>query len=154
MQQIIASAAITEQPDTIAPATTPHTSFGVAESLMPGVMLLARGPATGTLALAFLCAHVLECLLKSYLSKVGISDASLRKKSIRHDLNALWSLAGSHGLRVPATPPVWAACLSGLHGPPYYLRYSTGVHAIVSPAAEPMASELAGLLELVREQLQ
>ena len=141
----------TEQPDSIAPATPPYTYFGVAEN-MPAVKLLAAD-----LQLRWLCAGVRsypECLLKAFLAKAGVSDAALKDQKIRHDLNALWALAVSQGLRVQATPPAWADCLSGIHGPPFYLRYSTDVHAIRSPAAEPMASELKDLLELVREQLR
>jgi hypothetical protein len=72
---------------------------------------------------------------------------------VRHDLNALWSMAFDQDLQIQKDPPSWVACLSGLHKSPYHLRYSTGVHAIVTPAPEPMSSELAALLEIVRRQL-
>ena len=155
MQPITGTIEITEESDSVAPPATANSSFGIAENLMPGVQLLARGPVSASFALAFLCAHVLECLLKAYLSKAGLSDASLRNHATRHNLNALWSSAASQGLRIQATPPDWVTCLSGLHGPPsYFLRYSTGVHAIVSPGAQPMASELSAIVEVVREQLR
>ena len=155
MQPITATVAITDGPDVIAPPDSASSSFDVAENLMPGVQLLARGSVSVSFALAFLCAHVLECLLKAYLSKAGLSDASLRNHATRHNLNALWALAALQGLRIQATPPDWVTCLSGLHGPPFYfLRYATRVHVIVSPAAEPMASELLAILEVVRKQLQ
>ena len=155
MQPITVTVAITEEPDFVAPPDTVSSSFGVAENLMPGVQLLGRSPVSASFALAFLCAHALECLLKAYLSKAGLSDASLRNHATRHNLNALWASAASQGLRIQATPPDWVTCLSGLHGPPsYFLRYATGVHAIVSPGAEPMVSELLTILEVVREQLR
>jgi hypothetical protein len=121
---------------------------------MPGVALLAQGPASASPALAFLCAQIVECLLKAYLTKAGVSEAELRSKAIRHNLDALWSRATSLGLRAQATPPDWAGCLSHLHDDPFYLRYSEKVHAIVLPAAEPMASDLKALLETVRAQLR
>ncbi len=146
------SAAITELPDAVAPPVTSLTSFGVAESLMPGVKLLASGPISTSLALAFLCAHVLECLLKAFLAREGMPDSELRNHSIRHDLAKLWSEAAARGLCINASPPDWVMCLSHLHSPPsYFLRYSTGVHAIVSPAAQPMVSELEIILEAVRK---
>ncbi len=106
-------------------------------------------------ALAFVAAHVLECLLKAYLSRGG-SDAAVKGRN-KHDLNALWATAFKQGLRVPEPPPSWADRLGGLHKGPYYLRYSEnskGAHGIVSPGAEPMTSELAALLEIVRGQLR
>lgn len=33
---------------------------------------------------------------------------------------------------------------------PYYLRYSTGVHAVMLPSAEHMVRELQSLLNLVQ----
>jgi hypothetical protein len=142
---------VTESPDAVSPPITPLTSFGVAENLMPGVKLLASGPTSTSLALAFLCAHVLECLLKAFLAREGMSDSELRSQSIRHDLAKLWSEAVARGLHVSAAPPDWVTCLSRLHAPPYFLRYSPHVHAIVSPAAQPMVSELEMILEVVRK---
>jgi len=105
-------------------------------------------------ALAFLCSHILECLLKAYLSRDG-SDARLKDDSkLRHDLNALWELAFVEGLPIEKSPPTWVNTLSNLHKSPYYLRYSTGVHGIVTPGAEPMTSELAALVELAGQQLR
>lgn len=153
MEPITGTVSVTEQSDTIAPPAPPHTYFGVAESLLPGVKVLAGASPSPALALALVAAHVLECLLKAYLSKDG-SDVAVKDPNVRHNLNALWAMAFAQGLRVPESPPSWADCLSGLHKSPYYLRYSTGVHSIISPGAEPMTSELAALLEVVREQLR
>jgi len=153
MEQITGTMSVTLQDVTVVPPAPPHTYFGVAQSLMPGVKVLAAASPSPALALALVAAHVLECLLKAYLSKDG-SDVAVKGRSVRHDLNALWAMAYAQGLRVPESPPSWADCLSGLHEWPYYLRYSAGVHGIVSPGAEPMTSELAALLELVREQLR
>jgi hypothetical protein len=152
MEPITGTASITLQPMTIAPAAPPHTYFGVAQSMMLGVKVLAAASPPPALALALVAAHVLECLLKAYLSREG-SDDALRKTAVRHNLNRLWAMAFAQGLRVPESPPSWVDRLSGLHKWPYYLRYSTDVHGIVSPGAEPMTSGLAALLEIVRGQL-
>ena len=86
----------------------------------------------------------------------------MEKTRDHHDLNALWAMAFKQGLRVPQSPPSWADCLGGLHKWPYYLRYSgysesskdrKSAHGIVLLGAEPMTSELAVLLELVRDNL-
>ena len=153
MEPITGTGSLRAQGASIAPAAPPDTYFGVAQSMMPGVKVLATASPSSPLALSLVAAHVLECLLKAYLSRDG-SDAALKDRDVRHNLNALWAMAFAQGLRVPESPPHWVDCLSGLHDSPYYLRYSTGVHGIVSPGAEPMTSELSALLEVVRAQLR
>ena len=74
MEPITGTASIALQPVTIEPAALSHTYFGVAQSMMPGVKVLAAASPTSALALALVAAHVLECLLKAYLSRDG-SDA-------------------------------------------------------------------------------
>lgn len=153
MEPITGTGSLTAQGASIAPAAPPHTYFGVAQSMMPGVKVLATASPSSPLALSLVAAHVLECLLKAYLSRDG-ADAALKDRGVRHNLNALWAMAFAKGLRVAESPPGWVDCLSGLHDSPYYLRYSTDVHGIVSPGAEPMTSELAAILEIVRAQLR
>ena len=120
--------------------------------MLPGVRILADASPLPALPLAMISAHVLECILKAYLSRSG-DDRRLRQSDVRHNLEALWSLARADGLNVQSQPPQWVAGLSQLHDSPYYLRYSTGVHGIVSPAPEPMATELAALIVQVQSQL-
>ncbi len=79
MEPIRGTASIKLDPVTIAPASPPHTYFGVAESMMSGVNALAAASPPSLLALALVAAHVLECLLKAYLSRNG-SDAPLKKQ--------------------------------------------------------------------------
>lgn len=152
MNQVTGSAAVTLAPVTVLPAGPSHTYLGVATNFVPAIRMLAQASPSPALPLAMLCAHTLECILKAYLSRDG-DDRAVKTPDVRHNLTALWSLAGAQGLDLPTVPPEWVLCLSGLHASPYYLRYSTGVHGIVSPAAEPMASELAALLEHVRGKL-
>lgn len=153
MAPIIGSASIVENDDVIAAPAPPHTYFGVAESMMTGVAILTTASPSSPLALSLIAAHVLECLLKAYLSRDG-SDAVVKDVNVRHDLNALWRKAFDQGLPILPAPPAWVDCLSRLHKHPYYLRYSIGVHGIVSPAAEPMASDLRALVNTVRGQLR
>jgi hypothetical protein len=155
MEPILAYANITECADLVAPAAPPSTYIGVAENLLPGVRVLADALNTRGMPLALLSAHVLECLLKAFLSRALDSDAPLTKNAkLRHNLLALWSLAKQKGLALPDQTPSWVECLSSLHDYPYYLRYSKGVHVIVSPAAEPMASDLQHLVGVVRSAVQ
>lgn len=153
MKPIIGTASIINQPDRVVPPAPPHTFFGVAQNLMPGLRVLAAASPPPSLTLSLVAAHVLECLLKAYLSRDG-SDAELLNRKVRHDLKALWGMAFAQGLLVSESLPSWADCLDGLHKYSYHLRYSTGVHGIVLPSAEPMTSELAVLIEIVREQLK
>jgi hypothetical protein len=120
--------------------------------MLPGVKILAASSPCPALALSLVAAHVLECLLKAYLSRSG-SDEALKKKDARHDLEVLWTMAHADGLGVTKAPPDWVVGLAETHRSPYYLRYSTGVHGIVLLGSEPMTSELEALLEVVRSQL-
>lgn len=153
MKPVTGTAEIALAPVRVLPAGPPHTYIGIASGLLPGIRILANAASPPALPLTMLCAHMLECVLKAYVSRSG-DDSRVKQADVRHSLNALWCLAHSVGFAVPATPPDWVASLSGLHESPYYLRYSTGVHGLVLPPTEPMVSELAALLEQVRSQLK
>jgi hypothetical protein len=100
-----------------------------------------------------LCAHTLECALKAYLSRSGpeVEKEIRNDQQLRHNLTALWERASDEGLPIPKTLPSWASRLSELHNRPFHLRYLEGVHGIVTPPAEPMATELSDLVGAVRE---
>jgi hypothetical protein len=151
-EEITGSGELQAQSAQIGPAAPPHTYFGVAQALMPGVKLLACSSPIPAVSLALLCSHALECLLKAYLSGRGIDDEELRKGKIRHDLSALWDWASIEGLEIQK--PKWVDSLSVVHKTPYHLRYATGIHGIVVPGPEPMSSDLTRLLGVVREQLK
>ncbi len=136
----------------IAPAAPPYTYLGIARNMIGGVKILADASPTSSLALSLVAAHVLECTLKAYLSRDG-DDTVVRGPSVRHNLNALWGMAHADGLSIQQAPLDWIDSLSRLHNSPYYLRYSTGVHGILSPSAEPMTSELSRLITLVQNSL-
>lgn len=152
MKPIVGNGSATLAPLTARPAGPPHTYLGIAYAMLPGVCVLATASPLPALPLAMVSAHVLECALKAYLSRSG-DDARLKRANIRHDLKELWLLAFSEGLSIQPHPPQWVDCLSHLHNRPYFLRYSTGVHGMQTPAPEPMATELAALVEQVRRQL-
>lgn len=120
--------------------------------MIMGVRVLADAPSTPNLALALVASHVLECTLKAYLTRDG-SDSLVMSPDIRHNLCRLWSLSHAQGLGVPSTIPNWIMTLSQVHGSPYHLRYSTGVHGISLPGPEPMTTELESLLDLVQASL-
>ncbi len=117
----------------------------MAELLLNGVDPLVAAGAECAVPLAFVCAQVAECALKASLSKNG-DDRRLREKNLRHNLMALWQLAHSEGVPIAPAPPPWLESLSQLHDTPYYIRYSTGVHGLVTPAP---AEVQAGLRDLV-----
>jgi hypothetical protein len=152
MEPITWSISATEQPDSVAPVA-PHEAFlVVAVGLMRGATVLAAAPLSeSAMALALLSGHILECSLKAFLSKAGLTEPEL--KTIGHNLSALWELAATKGLPIGATPPEWAGTLNGLHDKPYYLRYPMGLHGLVLPNAQQMASELKNLIETVRRTI-
>lgn len=142
------------QPMKMASAGPPHTYFEVAQSMLPGVKVRAVASPLPALALALVAAHVLECLVFAEilpLERGGIRCAQERPIASRSERGP--------GNGFHARPPGsggtadWVDRLSGIHKNPFYLRYSTEVHGIVSPGAEPMTAELAALLEIVRGHL-
>ena len=153
MEPVIGTLSVTLPAMRVEPAGPPHTYQGIAFAMLPGVRILAAASPLPALPLAMVSAHVLECTFKAYLSRAG-DDRNVRANNVRHNLNALWSLAHSDGLSIQSQPPQWVACLSQLHDSPYFLRYSTGVHGISTPAPEPMTTELAALVEQVQRQLR
>jgi hypothetical protein len=153
MKPITGTAVLTAAPATIAPAgPPPHTYLGVAASLLPAVRILASSDERPAIPIAMLSAHALECILKGYISRRG-DDSSVRKRGVRHNLNALWSRAVADGLHFSSRAPDWVNRLSDLHNEPFHLRYSEKVHGVVLPAPEPMATELAAILEQVRSAI-
>ena len=151
-KHVTGAANITAGSASIAPAGPPHTYLGMARLLLQGVRPLCAVEPPRTVPLAFIAAQVAECALKASLSR-SRDDKRLKEKSIRHNLEALWSLAHSEGLSISASPPPWLLKLSHLHNSPYYLRYSTGVHGLVIPGPEPMSSELEQLVAVVERQV-
>ena len=149
---ITGSANITLAALQIVPAGPPHTYLGMAREFLRGAQVLAPLVPGSAVSLAFLCAQTTECCLKAFLSRNG-DDKRLMNPNLRHDLVALWNLAVSEGLAVQFAAPSWVVELGHLHSAPYYLRYSTGVHGLVTPSAQPMVDELAAVVAQVSTQL-
>lgn len=147
------SASVTLQGASIGPAGPPHTYFGMARQFANGLRPLMAAGGACAIPLAFLCAQTVECALKAFLSRSG-DDRRLKQAPLRHNLERLWIHAASEGLPVMEPPPAWLLRLSNLHDTPYYLRYSTGVHGMVSPGPEPMCSDIEALVSLVGENLR
>jgi hypothetical protein len=136
----------------IAPVTPAAAYHGVAESLMHGVQLLASSP-HAIVAHAFLSAHIVECLLKAFLSKDGVSEKELGDSNLRHNLAELWRQAAARGLGI--SPPAWAQWLSDLHDRPFHLRYAKGIHGVSNlPNPQTVSPELTTLLQKVRERIR
>jgi hypothetical protein len=138
---------------TIDPPRPPHTYLGVAESILPGIQVLASQTRPPAIPATLLAAHMLECLLKAYLSRNG-DDKRLLVGDMRHNIAALWQLASREGINLPAQLPTWASTLSHLHDRPFYLRYSTGVNGVVTPPIPVLARELENMLKEVSSQIR
>ena len=154
MQPITGSLSVTEGSDTVARVTPPEAYFGAAEALMPGVRLLAAAGPEVCAPLALVAGQALECLLKAYLSKRGVTEDELKQHAVRHNLKELWARANRAGLPNAPVSPQWVECLSRLHNSPFYLRYPMGLNGLVLPGSEPMASELVALVEVVRQGIR
>lgn len=142
-------------PDSATPPHPPYTYLAIALGLLPGARVLSDAGLECAVAHTFLCAHVLECSLKAYLSSVGVSDQDLKGNSVRHNLPELWRRSVEAGLPVPIKLPEWVEQLGRLHDAPYFLRYSTRVNGIVMPAMQPMFAALSEVVLLcARPSLQ
>lgn len=144
-------AVLTLQPFEILTPTPSATYLGVSQVFLPAIRRLIVSP-DSAIPHAFLCAHALECALKAYLSRSG-DDSRVRAHNVRHDLCALWAMAESDGLAISIPAPQWVECLSGLHKPPYYLRYAPSIHIIGTPPPGPMTTELEKLVRLVTQSI-
>lgn len=151
---IVGTINIVQAPNVIGGSSPPHTYLGMSRQMLHGVRPLADAGSEASIPLAFVVAQAAECALKAYLSRTG-DDKRLKAPALRHDLKALWELAESEGLQWPGgCAPDWLLHLSGVHGgPSYFIRYATGVNGLVLPGAQPMATEIASLVDHVAKRL-
>jgi hypothetical protein len=138
---------------TIGGGEPPDSYFGVAQSMMEGIKVLSAAEPCPVSALYLVAGHVVECLLKAYLSLNG-NDSAVRKPRIRHNLEGLWRKASRQGLQIAKSPPNWLIGLNSLHGFPYKLRYSEGIQGFVGPSLQQTTDGLADLLRTMRGQLR
>jgi len=152
MEPITGTFSVTFEPVSVAPVAPHEEYLAVGAGLMRGAMVLAAAPPSeAALTLALVSGQILECLLKAFLSKAGLTERELKRKEIRHNLSELWTLAVTKGLPISATPPDWAETLNRLHDFPYHLRYPMGLHGLVLPNAQQTTSELQHLIDTVRQ---
>lgn len=123
-----------------------------ARGLLQGVNVLATSSHDTTTACHFLAAWTLELLLKSYLSHAGFTKR--QRNPIRHNLEALWKKASSHGLSVASIPPRWCQLLNGIHDVPYYSRYPTDAAAYIGPGLRTLNTELEAVFGAVEKVVQ
>lgn len=124
--------------------------LGVAEHLLHGVRQLGKAYGPCGMACLLVASHTLELALKAYPALKGGPGS---KPDTSHDLLELWARARQAGLDLPDRPPEWAQQLARLRGRPFLLRYAEGVHGLVAPPFEPMASELEELVKHVRSSI-
>ena len=134
---------------TMAPIDLPYAYLVAARGFFPAVRLLAESSAGVQRACAFLAAQTLECALKAYLSHVGFSEAELKDKKRRHNLEFLWREASDRGLSIDQQPPLWCSLLNSGHDDPYHFRYPLKIHGIVVPPLPSMVAELRKLIDAV-----
>lgn len=139
---------------TMAPIQQPQGYLTAAHGFFPAVHLLADSSASVQRACAFLAAQTLECALKAYLSHAGFTEAKLKDKKRRHNLEFLWREASDHGLSIDQQPPLWCRLLNSGHDDPYHFRYPLKIHGIVVPPLPSMVAELRKLIVAVEMALK
>ena len=132
------------------PVTDSQAYFGAAQGLMHGARVLASAGPNSAMALTLITGHIVECLLKSYLSHFGKTEQELRQHGVRHNLVSLWTQTISVGLALNQIPPLWLSEIDNLHDSPFILRYPMHLNGLVLPATEPMMTDLDTLLDAVR----
>jgi hypothetical protein len=83
--------------------------------------------------------------LKSIALKSENNSDELRKRSVRHNLVALWRLAEIECPQLQKATPLWVKALNRFHNDPYASRYMRDVAAYSLPAIEPA---LEGVISL------
>lgn len=134
--------------------TAAQNYYAAARYFFLGAQAISNGGSELAPACAFLAAQSLECALKAFLSKSGVSEVRLREITVRHNLEVLWANASSRGLKVSAQPPVWCVILNQTHNAPYHLRYPIGINGFQTPEHTSTVSELKCLLALVQSAVK
>lgn len=132
------------------PAAPWRSYLRVAMSLAPGLRALDPDNPEVYAAHAFLSCHMLECVLKAYLSRTS-AETYLQSPAVRHNLERLWELSSEQGLQVLLPTPVWVQQLGFLHDKPFYLRYAPSVGGVAMPNPEPGRGQLLDLLTYVNQ---
>jgi hypothetical protein len=114
------------------PEASPQGYRKVAREFLAVLEVLAEHPGAALSVWVYLAAQTLECTLKAYLTKLGLS-APVRRKG--HDLINLWrtaaeaSAAAPSKLSISVRPPEWCVMLNVFHEYPFLDRYP-GVYGL------------------------
>ncbi len=150
MKGIQATSNVTLGPVTVGPVRPQDSYFGVANSILPAVNLLALSDAPVSIPLSILTAHALECLLKAAIVKTTRNESELSQSPLRHNLMKLWERAVACNLDLPSVPYDWVETLSRLHDSPYVLRFAPKVMGIVTPNSKAMGTGLQYIFDVVQ----
>ena len=114
------------------PVVSANGYRAVAREFLAVLELLADHPGAALSPWVYLAAQTLECTLKAYIARLGLSATTKRQG---HDLINLWSTAvkasatATKKLSIDPTPPEWCAMLNVFHDYPYLDRYP-GEHGL------------------------
>jgi hypothetical protein len=136
------------------PPTPTDSFFGAAESYLEGVRALIKAQPTPALALTLVAGHTLECALKAFLAKTGVSENELRRRKFGHNIAALWQEAENRGLPLQSPRPAWVDQLTRVYNQPFIARYPMGVHAIVLPNQVALSNGAEDVINTVRAAIR
>jgi hypothetical protein len=139
------------------PAVSAHGYRTVAGEFLAVVELLADEPAVALSPWVYMAAQTLECSLKAYITKLGLTAPTRRQG---HDLINLWrtavkaSTTTTKKISIDPTPPEWCAMLNVFHDYPYLDRYP-GEHGLaLKTERAQLARELRTILTEVEAAFQ
>jgi hypothetical protein len=148
------SFSITDAQDNFRPGPIHDTYLAAATGLMRGATVLATAPQSESgWAFALVAGQILECALKAFLLKAGVTEKALKKRGVRHSLSKLWAEAAHRSLPIGDLPQ-WADRLSGLHDFPYYLRYPAGLNVLALTDARLTEAETPKSIDIVRNGME
>jgi hypothetical protein len=129
----------------------------VAGEFLAVVERLAEQPAVALSPWVYVAAQTLECSLKAYIAKVGLTTPARRQGL---DLINLWSTAvkasasATKKLELEATPPEWCAMLGVFQDYPYLDRYPREHGLALKTERKQLARELRRILTEVEAAFQ
>ena len=116
------------------PVTSPQGYRTAAREFLSVLELLAEHPDAALSAWVYLAAQTLECILKAYITRLGLAAPQRRKG---HDLINLWRTAvdasagadAAKKISLAERPPEWCVTLDVFHEHPFLGNYP-GVYGL------------------------
>jgi hypothetical protein len=139
------------------PVVSAHGYRSVAGEFLAVVELLADHPGAALSPWVYLAAQTLECTLKAYIAKLGLTAPTKRQG---HDLINLWrtavkaSTTATKKVTLDPTPPQWCVMLNVFHDYPYLDRYPCEHGLAVKTERAQLARELRTILTEVEAAFQ